>query len=402
MKMEHTLEDQRERLTKCVSTPELERRWKAVRAMMKEKKIDYLVMQNSEEYMGGTIRWFTDFSARHQFPMTVIFPVDDEMTTIVCGVDPPGDNFPHAWAARGIKNRWGAVYFSTVQYTNEYEGERAVAVLKEKKKPTIGLVEKAFIPMTFYEYLAKHLTDATFVDATEWIDELRVPKSPEEIELIKGTAAMQDACAEELKNIIRPGKRDIDVYAETHCFLSKHGSERGLVQIGSGPLGTVVPFDIPHFQNRVIKDGDQVTVLIEVNGPGGYYTEILRVYVVGKQPSQALQEAYGVAIEAHEMTVKGLMPGADPKELWANYRNFVTRKGYFGPSRSFAHGQGLSLVDRPNLRPDEPWKIKAGMNIAVHPYAVNKEAFSIYGDNYITTDSGPERLHKYSREITVV
>ena len=55
---------------------------------MKEKKIDYLVMQNSEEYMGGTIRWFTDFSARHQFPMTVIFPVDDEMTTIVCGVTP--------------------------------------------------------------------------------------------------------------------------------------------------------------------------------------------------------------------------------------------------------------------------------------------------------------------------
>ena len=72
----------------------------------------------------------------------------------------------------------------------------------------------------------KHLADATFVDATEWVDELRVPKSPEEIELIKGTAAMQDACAEELKNIIRPGKRDVDVYAETHCFLSKHGSER--------------------------------------------------------------------------------------------------------------------------------------------------------------------------------
>lgn len=82
------MEDQRQRLTKCISTPELERRWKAVRAKMKEKKIDYLVMQNSEEYMGGTIRWFTDFSARHQFPMTVIFPVDDEMTTIVCGVNP--------------------------------------------------------------------------------------------------------------------------------------------------------------------------------------------------------------------------------------------------------------------------------------------------------------------------
>ena len=94
---------------------------------------------------------------------------------------------------------------------------------------------------------------------------------------------MQDACLEELKKIIQPGKRDMDVYAETHCFLSKHGSERGLVQVSSGPLGTIVPFDVPHFQNRVIKDGDQITVLIEVNGPGGYYTEVMRVYTLGSR-----------------------------------------------------------------------------------------------------------------------
>jgi hypothetical protein len=78
------MEDPKTRLTKCVSTPELERRWKAVREMMRARKIDYLVIQNQEEFLGGAVRWFTDFSARHQFPMTVIFPVDDEMTTINC------------------------------------------------------------------------------------------------------------------------------------------------------------------------------------------------------------------------------------------------------------------------------------------------------------------------------
>jgi len=108
------MENPKERLTKCISTAELERRWKAVREMMHDRKIDYLVIQNSEEYMGGTIRWFTDFSARWQFPMTVIFPVDDEMTTINCGGDPPADQFPPAWATRGIKNRWGACYFDTI------------------------------------------------------------------------------------------------------------------------------------------------------------------------------------------------------------------------------------------------------------------------------------------------
>jgi len=59
--------DPKERLTKCISTAELERRWKATREMMREKKIDYLVIQNQEEFLGGTIRWFTDFPPATNF-----------------------------------------------------------------------------------------------------------------------------------------------------------------------------------------------------------------------------------------------------------------------------------------------------------------------------------------------
>jgi len=40
----------------------------ATREIMRERKIDYLVMQNSEEFLGGTVRWFTDFSARYNSP----------------------------------------------------------------------------------------------------------------------------------------------------------------------------------------------------------------------------------------------------------------------------------------------------------------------------------------------
>ena len=34
--------------------------------MMRANKIDYLVIQNSEEFLGGTVRWFTDLSARER------------------------------------------------------------------------------------------------------------------------------------------------------------------------------------------------------------------------------------------------------------------------------------------------------------------------------------------------
>jgi hypothetical protein len=36
-----------------ISTPELERRWKAVRLAMADKKIDFLLIQNSTDYLAG-------------------------------------------------------------------------------------------------------------------------------------------------------------------------------------------------------------------------------------------------------------------------------------------------------------------------------------------------------------
>jgi Xaa-Pro aminopeptidase len=397
------MEDLTKKQMRIISTGELERRWNATRAMMRERGIDYLVMQNSEEFLGGTVRWFTDLTARHQFPMTVIFPVDDEMTVINVGSDPPAEQtFPPAWASRGIKKRLGGVYFPSINYTSSIDGELAAGVLKEKSKPVVGLVERSFIPLTFYESLTKNLPDATFVDATEWVDEIRAIKSQEEIALIRETAAIQDAAMGYLRSVIRPGLKDFEVYSEAHAFCSRHGSQRGLVLVGSGPIGTIVGPEVYHFQNRMIKEGDVVVVLIEVNGPGGYYTETARMFLAGKEPPQELQDAFGVTVEAMETVARQLVPGAVPGELWQWYKDFMTTRGYFPIGRNFSHGQGLSLVERPTLRPDEPWKLRAGMNLAVHPPAVRPGCAALVCDNYLITENGPEDLHRFPKEIVVV
>ena len=398
------MSDPMERLSKSISTPELERRWSAVRAGMRERGIDYLVMQNSEEYMGGMLRWFTDYTARHQFPMTVIFPADDDMSVINCGAAPPAQQvFPPAFFARGIKNRLGDVYFATMPYTALYDAKLAVDVLKEKPKATIAWVEPTFIPMTFADYLRENLPDATFVDATEWVDAIKVIKSPEEIGLLKDTAALQDGAIEYLRGVIKPGMHDYEVYAHAHFFLSAHGSERGLVQVNSGPLGTMVPFDVPRFQNRVIQKGDQVSVLIEVNGPGGYYCEVMRLYTVGVEPSQDLKDAFATAKAVQKLIASRFVPGAQPKDIWDEAVAAMVAAGYVPPARSIAHGQGTPLVERPNIRPDETWSLKEGMNIAVHPSIVKPPTvWAIVCDNFIIGKNGAEKIHKSAQEIFVV
>jgi Xaa-Pro aminopeptidase len=261
---------------------------------------------------------------------------------------------------------------------------------------------KSYIPMNFFDYLNRHLAGAKFVDVTDEIDQVKVIKSPEEIELIKQTAELQDAAIEHLKKSIRPGRRDFEIYAEALYSTTLLGSERQLILVASGPPGTPVPFMSRRYQNRVIEKGDQVSVLIEVNGPGGLYTEIGRVFSVGN-PSQELVDAWGVALEAQEVSLKLLRPGADPKEVWDANNDFLTKKGYLPERRLYAHGQGYDLVERPLIRYDEPMKIKAGMNLTVHPNAVNERVWAGVTDNYLVTEKGVGAcLHKTAKEIIVV
>jgi Xaa-Pro aminopeptidase len=274
--------------------------------------------------------------------------------------------------------------------------------LKEKKRATIGLVGRSYIPITFYEYLRKHLVGSKFVDATDQIDQIKVIKSEEEIELIKRTAALQDVAMEHVKKSIRPGRRGFEILAEAQYSCAIQGSERQLILVNSGPSGTPVPFQFRHFQNRMIRDGDQFSILIEVNGPGGFYTELGRIFSLGK-PSQELQDAFGVAVEAQGITLKLLKPGVNPKDIWDANNEFLQKKGYLPERRLYAHGQGYDLVERPLIRYDEPMRIQAGMNITIHPGATNSTVWATVTDNYLITETGVSAcLHKTPKEIIVI
>lgn len=393
------MDDPKQSLTEFISTSELERRWREVRKRMKEEGIDFLVMQNDNEWLGGYVKWFTDIPARNGYPLTVIFPIDDEMTTITCGGKPPGDLGPPAWTMRGVKRRLTAPYFRSLMYSNTYDAALAVETLKAKKKGKIGLVGKGSMSAMFYESILKNLPEATFIDATDLVDRIKAIKSDEEIALIKKTTALQDEAMEYAKKVIRPGRRDFEIVADIVHKVTELGSEEQLVIGGSGPLGRPVPMQKRHFQNRVVREGDQFTLMVEVNGPGGMYAEAGRVYFLGKVPSE-LQDANELCKETQKVTLKLLRPGADPAEIWRANNEFLVKKGFPPETRLYAHGQGYDLVERPAIRDDEPMKLQPRMNITVHPIIGSDSVWLWVCDNYLITESGvSECLHKTPQEI---
>ena len=106
------------------------------------------------------------------------------------------------------------------------------------------------------------------------------------------------------------------VTAKKPCIASTAlGSEQGWYMAASGPVGTPAVMGPPHLQNRTIREGDQFCMLIENSGPGGYYGEIGRTWVLGKA-SQDMKDEFAFVLEAQKFTLDLLIPGADPADIF--------------------------------------------------------------------------------------
>ena len=397
------MEQLSERLQTPISTAELERRWAAVRAAMERDKIDALLMQNNNDYMGGYVKYFTDLPATNGYPLTVVFPRDDLMTMVsqgpFGGVSHPAESGDGT--RRGVKQWLTTPSFVSCNYTANYDAELAAKGLEPYAGGTIGLVGTAGMSFALVDHLRKgRFSNARFVDATDLVDTIKVIKSAEEQELIRRCAAMQDGAMRAAFAAVEPGMRDRDIAAIAQCYSQRHGSENGIYLCASMPADKPAQFSQRHYQNRIIKEGDVVTLLVEDAGPGGMYTELGRTCVVGKASTQ-VQDEFAFTLQARKFNLGLLKPGAPCKDIFAAYNDFMRKNGRPEEKRLHCHGQGYDLVERPLIRNDEPMTIQKDMNIVVHPTYIRGPIFSWVCDNYLIGPDGPgERLHRFPEAIT--
>jgi Xaa-Pro aminopeptidase len=390
-----------ERLLTPISTAELERRWAAVRGEMAALGLDALVMQNSNDWLGGYVKWFTDLPAVNGYPCTVIFHADDPMSVIDMGPhggrrDLKGDDQIH----RGVGELLTTPAFTSVGYTDEYQAEIAVDALEHRGCRSIGFVGKGAMPYRFVARIEHDLGGcAKFSDATEFVDRLKAIKSEEEIALIRRTAAMQDEVFARVLKQIRPGMCDTEVTALAQYEGRVLGSEQGLFLGSSAPLGARSDFVDRHQQSRTLKAGEHFSLLIENNGPGGFYTEIARTIVLGKASNEVI-DGFETVKEAQAHTLARMKPGASCQEIAAAHDDFMRARGLPPELRLYCHGQGYDLVERPLVRFDETMALEENMNLAVHPGYQTASLFAVICDNYLIGRDGPsECLHRTEKKV---
>lgn len=388
-----------ERILTRIPDAELERRWTLVRTMMQAESIDALVMQASSDWLGGSVKWFTDIPATNGYPRTVVFPREGKMTVVEMGAFGVDRGFGDGERMhRGVGRMLATPSFFSINYTHPYDADLACEALAGMRK--IGWVLPGALPHGLVTRITERLGNtATFCDATDALDTIKAIKSPAEIALIRRACELQDEVFARVLDVIKPGLRDIDVTAQAQAEALKLGSEQGIFLGASAPVGVRSPFMPRWAQGRTLQQGDHLSLLIEVNGPGGFYTEIARTIVLG-HASDALKTAFASVKEAQDYSLSLIRPGAAPAAIHAAHNAYMQARGLPPETRLYAHGQGYDMVERPLIRHDETMKLAEGMCLAVHPGYETDELFAVICDNYMVEADGPSAcLHRTEKRL---
>lgn len=394
------MEEKQSRAVNAVSAAEMQRRWTAVREVMRARGIDALVLQNSSDWVGGYIRWFANRPASNGYPSSLVFPRDEAMSLVeqgpsgglrICGAEEAGTS--------GIARVLTTPSYPSVHYTGHYDADLVVGELRRLGVRTLGLVAPAAMYHSFGRRLAEALHDIAIVDATDAVDRIKAIKSAEERALIRQVAAMQDEVMSRVREFIRPGLRDFEIAAFAQYEGQKLGSEQGIFLCSSAPPGQAASFRPRSMQGRALRPGDIFSLLIENNGAGGFYTELSRIFTLGRAPVE-LREAHAAVLEAQRYALSLLRPGAPCRAIHAAHNAYLRAQGLGEERRLNMHGMGYDMVERPLIRDDEDMVIEQRMAIVCHPGLVTAGQFVHNTDIYMIEEQGPSAcLHRTPKQL---
>lgn len=260
-------------------------------------------------------------------------------------------------------------------------------------------IEKRYCPVAVQECLRALFPSADFVELSEAVRGFRRLKDPDEIETLRRTAELAGRCFEAAAAAVRPGRTEMDVYADCGAAYAR-------------ALGAYVTFsgDFVSGQNAVKVGGPpsdkrlepgEIMILDLWLDPFGYWSDSARTYAVGGKARRELRELYDLSIEAQAAGERALRPGAPAVEAYQAMRRSFDSHGMAGHFTTHGgHGVGLSPHEAPLLIPASSERLEAGMVVTLEPgLYVTGLGGARCEDNYLITSAGCERITRYERRI---
>lgn len=362
---------------------EFEQRWNKARSLMNNHDIDALFITErlNYQYFSGHRSCQNPIDKIRSYMF--VLPKDDDPTLITMPFE--------------VKQVEETTYIRNIRTTGALTGhpEFVSGIMKEMGlgKARIGaeLGREQYLGTNYLamQEIMKLMEPAEFVDAAQIILDLRVIKSPQEIEYCRRAAKITAESEKEIFEEVHAGMTENEIAVKLRTRLFEKGAENlTLLCVLSGPCERGI-----HLQpsDRVVRKGETLGFDCGVTYRG-YCSDMARTASVG-EPSEALREFYGWMMRLRHECNMQLRVGKSPRDVTAIVDRYLEERGLglTGVGR-VGHGVGVETTEYPSLAAFEDVPFRKGMVFACNPNFANEFGFMNAEDNWAVTEGEPDLL----------
>lgn len=287
-------------------------------------------------------------------------------------------------------------------------------ILEPKKRQTIGLEINKTHPL-ISGYLREECPQIDIVDISEILADMRMIKTPEEIEIMRQAGQVSVAMCQGGKEVIAEGIPEYEVALAVIAagtrkaaeFLTDEGSERlfspmiyNLQVLQSGGPDLSMVHRRPTI--RRAKRGESVYMCFcEMNNFKGVKLGFDRQYWI-KEVSDEEARLYEIALKAQAAALKMIRPGVVAEDVHYAAAQVYQEEG-FGLCYRTGRSVGFSLIEKPEFKVGDKTLLQPGMTFAVDgAVSIPEKAAARVGDSVVVTDDGFDYLTPYQKNLQVL
>jgi Xaa-Pro aminopeptidase len=233
-----------------------------------------------------------------------------------------------------------------------------------------------------------------------WIEELRMVKSPAEIDAIRRSVNTNSQAFEYAIARIKPGISEQDLAAELEYRMRRFGASKPSFDtiVAAGERSA-----LPHAHPTAARIQAGLVVIDMGAIQDSYCSDMTRMLFAGVPDAKA-KRAYQAVLEAQLAAIDAVRPGVKVAKVDAAARDVL--KGYELDKafvHSTGHGLGLEIHEPPRIGKKDKTKLQAGMAITIEP-GVYLEGFGgiRIEDTVLVTDTGCEILTPTPKDLRLI
>ncbi|MFI3173055.1 MAG: M24 family metallopeptidase [Eubacteriales bacterium] len=258
-------------------------------------------------------------------------------------------------------------YFKEIysEYTVLAGGLDEIAMLnKELGIAKLGY-ESTTIAKVEFDKITQLFGEIEYVEGPQFIEDIRMIKTPEEIELLQQAATLSDEAYEKFLNHLRVGLTEKQARARFDSILMGLGADEfSFPTLLSSGTRAFMPHSAP--TDKIIETGDLVLMDFGIV-LNGYCSDTTRTVVMG-QASHRQKELYNLVLKSQINALDNIRAGMTCREADALARNIITaeiEKGCF--DYGLGHGIGMIVHEKPRFHPNSDYIISANSAMSVEP-----------------------------------